>query len=55
MPMQRRFPKNGFKNPFRTEVFAVNVGALEKRFAGRHDRRSRRSRAPAWSRAASRR
>jgi large subunit ribosomal protein L15 len=34
MPMQRRFPKKGFKNPFRTEVFAVNVGALEKRFAG---------------------
>ena len=33
MPMQRRFPKKGFKNPFRTEIFAVNVGALEKRFA----------------------
>jgi len=32
MPMQRRFPKKGFKNPFRTEVFAVNVGALDKRF-----------------------
>ena len=32
MPMQRRFPKKGFKNPFRKEVFAVNVGALEKRF-----------------------
>jgi large subunit ribosomal protein L15 len=32
MPMQRRFPKKGFKNPFREEVFAVNVGALEKRF-----------------------
>jgi len=32
MPMQRRFPKKGFKNPFRREVFAVNVGALEKRF-----------------------
>ena len=32
MPMQRRFPKKGFKNPFRAEVFAVNVGALEKRF-----------------------
>ena len=26
MPMQRRFPKKGFKNPFRKEVFAVNVG-----------------------------
>ena len=34
MPMQRRFPKKGFKNPFRTEIFAVNVGALEKRFEG---------------------
>jgi len=32
MPMQRRFPKKGFKNPFRAELFAVNVGALEKRF-----------------------
>src|SRR5262249_26526899 len=34
MPMQRRFPKKGFKNPFRKEIFAVNVGALEERFAG---------------------
>ena len=32
MPMQRRFPKKGFKNPFRREVFAVNVGALDERF-----------------------
>lgn len=32
MPMQRRFPKKGFKNPFRKEVFAVNVGDLEARF-----------------------
>ena len=32
MPMQRRFPKIGFKNPFRAEIFAVNVGALEERF-----------------------
>jgi len=32
MPMQRRFPKKGFKNPFRVEVFAVNVGALDSRF-----------------------
>ena len=32
MPMQRRFPKKGFKNPFRKEVFAVNVGALDERF-----------------------
>ena len=34
MPMQRRFPKKGFKNPFREETFAVNVGALDKRFEG---------------------
>ena len=32
MPMQRRFPKKGFKNPFRAEIFAVNVGAIDKRF-----------------------
>ena len=32
MPMQRRFPKKGFKNPFRVEVFAVNVGDLDGRF-----------------------
>jgi large subunit ribosomal protein L15 len=34
MPMQRRFPKKGFKNPFRVEVFAVNVSDLEARFEG---------------------
>jgi large subunit ribosomal protein L15 len=32
MPMQRRFPKKGFKNPFRKEVFAVNLKDLEERF-----------------------
>lgn len=32
MPMQRRFPKKGFKNPFRDAPFAVNVGDLEARF-----------------------
>jgi large subunit ribosomal protein L15 len=32
MPMQRRLPKRGFKNPFRKEAFAVNVGALAERF-----------------------
>ncbi|HXI60465.1 MAG TPA: 50S ribosomal protein L15 [Polyangia bacterium] len=32
MPMQRRFPKKGFKNHFRKEIAAVNVGALEERF-----------------------
>ena len=30
--MQRRFPKKGFKNHFRKEIFAVNVGDLEMRF-----------------------
>lgn len=34
MPMQRRFPKKGFKNPFRDAPFAVNVGDLESRFTG---------------------
>lgn len=33
MPMQRRLPKKGFKNPFRAEIFAVNVGAIDERFA----------------------
>jgi len=33
MPMQRRFPKKGFKNPFRQAPFAVNVSDLEARFA----------------------
>ena len=33
MPMQRRFPKKGFKNHFRKEVFAVNLQDLEERFA----------------------
>lgn len=32
MPMQRRLPKRGFKNPFRREAFAINVGALSARF-----------------------
>src|SRR5512138_1479268 len=34
MPMQRRLPKKGFKNPFREDIFAVNVGAIEERFDG---------------------
>jgi large subunit ribosomal protein L15 len=33
MPMQRRLPKRGFKNPFRKEAYAINVGALSERFA----------------------
>jgi large subunit ribosomal protein L15 len=32
MPMQRRLPKRGFKNPFRKASFAINVGALSERF-----------------------
>ncbi len=32
MPMQRRLPKKGFKNPFRTKIFAVNLSDIEERF-----------------------
>ena len=32
MPLQRRMPKFGFKNFFRREYAAVNVGVLEARF-----------------------
>jgi large subunit ribosomal protein L15 len=32
MPMQRRLPKVGFKNPFRQPYFAVNVGHIEDTF-----------------------
>ncbi|MEW5853582.1 MAG: 50S ribosomal protein L15 [Myxococcota bacterium] len=31
-PIQRRVPKRGFKNPFRTEFAVVNVGALAEHF-----------------------
>jgi large subunit ribosomal protein L15 len=34
MPMQRRLPKVGFKNPFRVEYFPVNIGHLEDTFEG---------------------
>ena len=37
MPMQRRLPKRGFKNPFRKEAFAVNLGHLCERFDGTVD------------------
>ena len=37
MPMQRRLPKRGFKNPFRKEAFAVNLGHLCERFDGEVD------------------
>lgn len=30
MPLQRRVPKRGFKNPFRVEYDVVNVGNLDK-------------------------
>ena len=32
MPMPRRIPKRGFKNPFRVETFPINVATLEKVF-----------------------
>lgn len=32
MPLQRRLPKHGFRNPFRQEFSVVNVGQLEKCF-----------------------
>ena len=34
MPMQRRLPKVGFKNPFRTAYFGVNVGHIAESFEG---------------------
>ena len=33
MPLQRRLPKRGFKNPFRVEYAPVNVSQLAKIFA----------------------
>jgi large subunit ribosomal protein L15 len=32
MPMPRRIPKRGFKNPFRIEAFPINVATLDKVF-----------------------
>jgi large subunit ribosomal protein L15 len=32
MPLQRRLPKRGFKNPFRVEAYPVNLGSLAERF-----------------------
>jgi large subunit ribosomal protein L15 len=32
MPMQRRMPKVGFKNPFRVVFFPVNLSSIEERF-----------------------
>ncbi len=34
MPLARRSPKRGFKNPFREEYQALNVGRLAEEFAG---------------------
>ena len=34
MPLQRRLPKRGFHNPFRTAYEVVNVGQLEAFAAG---------------------
>jgi len=31
-PIQRRLPKRGFRNPFPTEISAVNIDAVAKRF-----------------------
>jgi len=31
-PIQRRLPKRGFRNPFPTEISAINLGVLAKRF-----------------------
>ena len=33
MPMPRRIPKRGFKNPFRIEPYPINVATLESTFA----------------------
>ena len=30
--MARRLPKRGFKNPFRKDIFAVNIGDIAERF-----------------------
>jgi len=32
MPMPRRIPKRGFKNPFRVEAFPINVKLLDETF-----------------------
>ncbi len=34
MPIARRLPKHGFKNPFRTEYSAVNLSRIAAVFAG---------------------
>jgi large subunit ribosomal protein L15 len=32
MPLARRLPKRGFRNPFRQEFAVVNIGQLEQAF-----------------------
>ncbi len=32
MPLRRRLPKRGFKNPFRVEYQTVNLGRIQERF-----------------------
>ncbi|MCA9671263.1 MAG: 50S ribosomal protein L15 [Myxococcales bacterium] len=32
MPLQRRVPKRGFKNPFRIDYYAINVGRIAEVF-----------------------
>ncbi|MBI9110990.1 50S ribosomal protein L15 [Maridesulfovibrio ferrireducens] len=35
MPLARRLPKRGFKNPFREEYVALNIGAILGAFEGK--------------------
>ncbi|MDX2177819.1 MAG: 50S ribosomal protein L15 [Candidatus Sumerlaeia bacterium] len=37
VPLARRLPKRGFKNPFRTEYEVVNLSSLEKAFSAGAD------------------
>ncbi len=37
MPLARRLPKRGFKNPFRVEYATVNIGRLLEAFEGKSD------------------
>jgi large subunit ribosomal protein L15 len=37
MPLQRRLPKHGFKNPFRTEYASLNLDRLLEAFEGKQE------------------
>ncbi|SDO01744.1 large subunit ribosomal protein L15 [Desulfonauticus submarinus] len=37
MPLQRRLPKRGFKNPFRVEYAIVNLGSLLQKFEDKEE------------------